>query len=169
MYNELTLLVLLQTDISLPGIVRTSSTQVWYRTGPEESNSFVSNCYQDESPGSVTRLLDKHRWERVLLRWTDWWWQTKSRKGLTVESKPPGFTHPVIPTLGEDNTFVSNIPTKIFSDTLSFPGMFYQTRWHQQPQWMTFKAGLARLLMAFTGAALHWAYHMTTVYSFSLL
>ena len=61
-----------------------------------------------------------------------------------VESNLPDFTHPEMPTLGEDNTFVSNIPTKIFTDTPSFPGsgMLYQTRWHQQPQWITSRLAL---------------------------
>jgi hypothetical protein len=47
-----------------------------------------------------------------------------------VESNLPDFTHPEMPAQGEDNTFVSNIPTKIFTGTPSFPGsgMFYQTR-----------------------------------------
>jgi hypothetical protein len=47
-----------------------------------------------------------------------------------VESNLSDFTHLVMPALGEDNTFVSNIPTKIFTDTPSFPGsgVFYQTR-----------------------------------------
>jgi hypothetical protein len=46
-----------------------------------------------------------------------------------VESNLPYFTHPEMPAQREDNTFVSNIPTKIFTGTPSFPGgMFYQTR-----------------------------------------
>jgi hypothetical protein len=52
-----------------------------------------------------------------------------------------------IPTLREDNGFVSNILTRTFTDTPSSPdqpgsGMFYQTLWHQQSQWMTSRPAL---------------------------
>jgi hypothetical protein len=35
-----------------------------------------------------------------------------------VESNLSDFTYLVMPALEEDNTFISNIPTKIFTDTL---------------------------------------------------
>ena len=90
---------------------------------------FVSNCYQDASPGCVTRLLDKLQWEPLLLRRNRLVMANKIQNRL-VESNLSDFTHLVMPALGEDNTFVSNIPTKIFTDTPSFPGsgVFYQTR-----------------------------------------